>query len=129
MQRQFEVTWIAGGVSHIFMTTAESETEALKNFNDVSSGRAVVTKIRALPLLKIKDGIDLNVLLQFGFEEKMDRSAYQKHIAESDCSIRILKDDRVIHHDNWSTAEMNYGATQLVVAIYDLIEAGLIEKI
>lgn len=129
MQRPFEVTWAADSISHIFMTTAESETEAIKHFYNVSSGKATITKVRALPLLKIKDGINLDELLQFGFEERMDRPAYEKHISESDCSIRVSKNDRVIYHDNWSAADMSYGATQLIVAIYDLIEAGLIEKI
>ena len=79
-------------------------------------------------MLKIKDNVDLKELEKFGFVYNKFYNAYQKQIYESDCNL-IVDADRVIYHENYSTADMNGIARELAVAIFDLIQAGFVEKI
>ena len=79
-------------------------------------------------MLKIKDNVDLKELEKFGFIYNKFYNCYQKEIWESDCSL-IIDADRIICHENYTTADMNGNARELAVAIFDLIQAGLVEKV
>ena len=77
-------------------------------------------------MLKIKDNVDLKELEKFGFVKNYN--SYEKVIWESDCDLVVDK-ERIICHQNYATADMNGCARELVVAIFDLIQAGLVEKV
>ena len=79
-------------------------------------------------MLKIKGKIDLKELEKFGFKYNKFYNAYEKQIYESDCNL-VVDADRVIYHENYTTADMNGCARELAVAIFDLIQAGLVEKV
>ena len=65
-------------------------------------------------MLKIKDNVDLKELEKFGFEYHKYYNCYQKRIYESDCSL-VVDADRIIYHENYSTADMNGNARELAV--------------
>lgn len=79
-------------------------------------------------MLKIKDNVDLKELEKFGFQYFKFYNCYRKEIYESDCDL-VVDADRMIYHENYSTADMNGCAKQLVVELFDLIQAGLVEKV
>ena len=81
-----------------------------------------------LPFINVLGSLDLEKLREFGFKYSDYYKHYIKEILESDCNL-IVGDDKVIYHCNYMTADMNYNAQQLVVEIYDLIQAGLVEKV
>lgn len=79
-------------------------------------------------MLKIKDNVDLKELEKFGFVYNKYYNAYHKQIYESDCDL-VVDADRIIYHENYSTADMVGDARELAVALFDLIQAGLVEKV
>lgn len=79
-------------------------------------------------MLKIKDNVDLKEFEKFGYLYYDLYKCYYKPISESDCDLVIDK-NRIIYHSNYSTADMNACAKELAVEIFDLIQAGLVEKV
>ncbi len=79
-------------------------------------------------MLKIKDNVDLKELENYGFEYLEEEKSYWKYVflnkygAEKQYWINI--DTRIIEFDVDTAATLNYDTT-----IYDLIKAGLIERV
>ena len=77
-------------------------------------------------MLKIKDSVDLKELEKFGFKE--DKQTYYYSIASNygnDVELRVWKEDRTL------LLEVDYEEffTEDIDVFYDLIEAGLVEKV
>ena len=79
-------------------------------------------------MLKIKDNVDLKELEKFGFKYDEYNKVWIKQLYTSDCDL-IVDANRFIYHENYSTADMNYHATGVVVAIFDLIQSNMVEKV
>lgn len=79
-------------------------------------------------MLKIKENVDLKELERFGFEYHRNDNLYSKEIYESDCRL-VVDPDRIICYDNNSTADMSYHNVELLTELYNLIQAGLVEKV
>ena len=77
-------------------------------------------------MLKIKDNVDLKELEKFGF--KYESGCYKKEIFVDDCTLQI-NHDKTICYNNYSTADMAYNCTKLLTELFDLIQAGLVEKV
>ena len=76
-------------------------------------------------MLKIKDNVDLKEL------EKFD-GLTKTHFIYFACGVRVNKETRIIEIGNFKHSPyFNLGKTRYMVsnAIYDLIQAGLVEKI
>jgi len=96
-------------------------------------------------MLKIKDNVDLKELLKFGFEQKVyqkDSNIFQKIIEEEDFILTILvndlrkrerqlsiyvyvDEDDIKNHTEDYINECYYNLD----VIFDLIQAGLVEKV
>lgn len=78
-------------------------------------------------MLKIKDNVDLKELEKFGFEEvNIDnklRYEFVKNIRGTEMYNIKIDNKRIIHYNIVSTHN------ELSDTIYDLIEAGVVEKI
>lgn len=83
-------------------------------------------------MLKIKDDVDLKELEKFGFEDENGEYFSENMIIDSrhdDCAYVYInsKDNRKItmyvNSDDWLSEEINLDK------VYDLIQAGLVEKI
>lgn len=74
--------------------------------------------------LRIKDGVDLKELEKFGFELKTDKYTGEYYYLEGDVNdyIMICTDDRVLILITIDCEKINN-------AIFDLIQAGLVEKV
>lgn len=79
-------------------------------------------------MLKIKDNVDLKELEKFGFKYDRYNNFFSKEIYESDCRL-VVDADKVICYDNYSTADMSYHSVELLTELFDLIQAGLVEKV
>lgn len=79
-------------------------------------------------MLKIKDNVDLKELEKFGFNFDNYHNFYSKEVYMSDCRL-VADADRVICYDNNSNADMTYHSYQLLDEVFDLIQAGLVEKV
>lgn len=84
-------------------------------------------------MLKIKDEVDLKELEKFGFKNKEPgfKNCYIKNIDYTDYEynkIYIMKSNRLIRLGHYQD---EYGATDTLNLdiIYDLIQAGLVEKV
>ena len=81
-------------------------------------------------MLKIKDSVDLKKLEKFGFEKHSFTNCYVKNISDKydENTLLIKKDNKEIiiqHYQN------EYGSTDIcnLDILYDLIQAGLVEKV
>ena len=79
-------------------------------------------------MLKIKDNVDLKELEKYGFEYEKgyEWQGYKAYNLKSyDCIIEVVDDE-----DRWLTIEL-YEKTMIVIpsVLYDLIQAGLVEKV
>lgn len=76
-------------------------------------------------MLKIKEEVDLKELEKFGFKpiyyEINEIIKYEYHTNPYEYSIRIDTDSRRIYLDEFFTNDLD--------VIYDLIQAGLVEKV
>lgn len=84
-------------------------------------------------MLKIKDDVDLKELEKFGFtnEESGFKNCYTKNIDYTNYEynkIYIMKNNRIVRLGHYQD---EYGATDTLNLdiIYDLIQAGLVEKV
>jgi len=83
-------------------------------------------------MLKIKDNVDLKELEKFGFKPKYNEdtgkiksySYENKRIEVSDRQIPFWKDYNEYHEIN-----RTYYDSDIVEVLYDLIQAGLVEKV
>lgn len=76
-------------------------------------------------MLKIRDDIDLKELEKFGFEYMIyiNQKVYKK-IVGMETSNFIIGEDRIIHYNQCSIYYNTLDNT-----LYDLIQAGLVEKV
>ena len=79
-------------------------------------------------MLKIKDNVNLKELEKFEFTFDNYHNFYSKEVYMSDCRL-VVDADRVLCYDNNSDADMTYHSCQLLDEVFDLIQAGLVEKI
>lgn len=83
-------------------------------------------------MIKIKDEVDLKELEKFGFEESYNKeSLIKSHKQEfsQDDYITIRKEDKIIRIGHYQD---EYGATNIIridELLYDLFNAGLVEKV
>lgn len=79
-------------------------------------------------MLRIKDDVDLKELEKFGFEDELDRFFYYE-FTEPNCNselrLYIEKDTRKIS----TGIDMYCSPYKVHNKIYDLIQAGLVEKV
>ena len=82
-------------------------------------------------MLKIKDNVDLKELEKFGFEysDLFGDKKYEKLCVDSDCDLCVNALTREIYHANYMTADMVCEALDLCIALFDLIQTGLVEKV
>ena len=78
-------------------------------------------------MLKIKDSVNLKELEKFGFKKIKDEfiEFYELNVSELEngfCGLVIYTNERII--DNYSNVDKNS-----LDIIYDLIQAGIVEKI
>lgn len=77
-------------------------------------------------MLKIKDNINLEVLEQFGFEKINDTWAYIRKIDRVPVyGLYVTKKHKYLQIRCWNRCLI---AGKLQTLIYDLIEAGIVEK-
>ena len=83
-------------------------------------------------MLKIKDDVNLKELEKFGFENNYNNEyllkSYKKDFSQDDY-ISIKKEDRSIQMRHY---QEEYGVTNIIridELLYDLIQAGLVEKV
>lgn len=81
-------------------------------------------------MLKIKDNLDLKELEKFGFEYDEDNNYYfyygfTRANCNSEMRMYINKDDRIIT----TGFDMYVAEDKIHDKIYDLIQAGLVEKV
>lgn len=78
-------------------------------------------------MLKIKDSVDLKELEKFGFEIKKysNGEIYEKNISNSKQVFKsyVISSDRIIHYNIMCVNNT------MDSMIYDLIQAGLVEKV
>lgn len=82
-------------------------------------------------MLKIKDNVDLKQLEKFGFEYQKKQSNIREHYSLTQKTSRFSTElyawvdceDRSIHKGTWIDSE------EYAVIIFDLIQAGLVEKV
>ena len=80
-------------------------------------------------MLKIKDNVDLKELEKFGFKYNNDLQMYYKNEKSTTWSARLFADNRKI--EIVTTVFCNLGSLLkgLDNLIFDLIQAGLVEKV
>ena len=82
-------------------------------------------------MLKIKDDIDLKELLEFGFEYNTYDNSYTIDLGEDRrgayCTLYI--ENRILYIDFCGDDNGYSGTDILNDVIYDLIKAGLVEKV
>lgn len=80
-------------------------------------------------MLKIKDSVDLKELEKFGFEKYSFANCYVKNISDKydESTLLIKKDNKEIIIEHYQN---EYGSTDIcnLDILYDLIQAGLVEK-
>ncbi len=84
-------------------------------------------------MLKIKDNVDLKELEKFGFKFEKEHGLFSdRYIIYFDCdqTIQISKSNRKIYTEDIS-GSYSFGAIvdEALTILYDLIQAGLVEKI
>lgn len=72
-------------------------------------------------MLKIKDNVDLKELEKFGFE-KGNKYDWEDYIYDEDFYI---KDRQIVIESEW----YGYSLDRLTEILFDLIQAGLVEKV
>lgn len=77
-------------------------------------------------MLKIKDNVDLKELEKFGFKKNRDADWLEKWL-DNNFRVCILCDNKNITIDCVSAEDINW--TENLGFIYDLIQAGLVEKV
>ena len=77
-------------------------------------------------MLKIKDDVDLEELEKFGFKESYYEDSYRKKVY-----LRNNDDDRVVYRIDKKTKIIRITRIdgELDDTLYDLIKAGLVEKV
>ena len=79
-------------------------------------------------MLKIKDNVDLKVLEKYGF--KFERgTTYIKPFKCDDTYIVVSECDLRIIYIEIDIFDREYEINQIVDILYDLIQAGLVEKV
>ncbi len=86
-------------------------------------------------MLKIKDNVDLKELEKFGFEINFVAGVYKKELKSSymdNCYIEVQKSRRIIIETRIKDEyiqNLKSTNTDKLDVIYDLIQAGLVEKV
>ena len=75
-------------------------------------------------MLKIKDNVDLKELEKFGFELKTDKYTGEYYYLEG-----YLNDEIIIYTENRVLILITIDCEKINNAIFDLIQAGLVEKV
>lgn len=77
-------------------------------------------------MLKIKDNVDLKELEKFGFKKHLELSYFTEDFKEIECYVSVSISDRTICVDSMDIEEVQ--SLYIPNLIYDLMQAGLIEK-
>lgn len=80
-------------------------------------------------VLALEDNINEKQIKELGFVYDEDFNYYKKRIIESDCNLCIDMKNRIIFHENYTTADMNCNARELLVELFDLFTKGIVKKV
>lgn len=81
-------------------------------------------------MLKIKDSVDLKELEKFGFEEKRKYQRFQNIAIDKENRGLVIQAININQYGNFKALNnKNSSMININTIIYDLIQAGLLEKV